>query len=91
MKLRQLTLQCIVAQISLTDRILKFSNPLCPYAYFQYVRMLFEHFYKEKESAIRVKVMMLLAELSQTANYDPVPLVDEVIAAMKREGLSHAS
>jgi HEAT repeat protein len=56
----------------------------------QTIRILLEHLYKEKESGVRAKVVMLLAELSQSPGYDPSPLVDDIITAMKREGETSA-
>ena len=47
---------------------------------------MLEHFYKEPENVVRAKVMMLLAQLAQTPGYNPIGLIDDIAAAMKREG-----
>lgn len=49
------------------------------------VRKLAEHFKREKESAVRVKVLSLLADLAVDSCVDGTFLVDEIVLLLKTE------
>lgn len=49
------------------------------------LRKLCEHFKREKESAVRVKLLALLGDFAMDASVDGVILVDEVVLLLKTE------
>ncbi|XP_023932225.1 integrator complex subunit 4-like isoform X1 [Lingula anatina] len=52
------------------------------------VRGLLDHFYKEKESFVRVKVLLVLAQVVKTPGFNAAAIVDDLLNAFKRE-VSH--
>lgn len=49
------------------------------------VRILLDHYYKESESSVRLKIASLIGLLSKTSGFLPDCIVDEVIVALNNE------
>ncbi|KAM5180018.1 integrator complex subunit 4 isoform 1-T1 [Mantella aurantiaca] len=49
------------------------------------VRILLEHYYKENETSVRLKIASLLGLLSKTAGFCPDSIVDDVISSLQNE------
>ncbi|XP_073468906.1 integrator complex subunit 4 [Aquarana catesbeiana] len=49
------------------------------------VRILLEHYYKENETSVRLKIASLLGLLSKTAGFCPDSVVDDVISSLQNE------
>lgn len=49
------------------------------------VRILLEHYYKENDNSVRLKIASLLGLLSQTVGFTPDSIVDDVIGTLQNE------